>query len=650
MPANVSLPVEGWFETQVRRLDRGSEKVVHSAPAKRFSRNHLKAMLPVYRTDYSQYARDCILVQDEDMRAVPFIFRRAQRKLWEIEAKCIAEGRPFWVEILKIRQHGCSLYMANRNLWKTAFSPNSKALILAHDDNSTANIFNMLKFSWKNLPELMRPLTKNDNRDILFFANPDSKGIEGLESKIHVATAGNVHAGASFTVQNVHISEFGRFDEVTDTKKLMGSLLQSIPFSPLTSIVIESTAHGEGSFKKRWDSNNGFEKIFISYVGVEKYRDMEVDGPFPLSPFEDSEFGNEEADAELIKKEILFWYPEWDEKENSTQIEEEMYRILKWRRNTIRMKCDGDLRLFDQEFPITAERAFMLSGDTVYPNDKMVFIVKGLEKKIEEGKHKPDRYVFDAEASEYKGEHWRMDLLWETNEFGPIHCYEAPQPGFNYAIGIDPSEGVYEGDDQALVVVKIPDLIEVCSWSGKVDPDMVGDMAYILGMCYNKALIGVETQYGQTILSRLRRDLKYPMSRLYRDKKYTSVKEGSDSRFGWHSNEASNKYRRDLVRGLIRDGAFTFNHLPNALEHLRCKRFKDEGKRARYLFIDDKGRKRSPNFTVATGIALQMATIFPTYVNVQEKSTVKNSLQYWQKITEREKAFTGQPFENVNLW
>ena len=73
-----------------------------------------------------------------------------------------------------------------------------------------------------------------------------------------------------------------------------------------------------------------------------------------------------------------------------------------------------------------------------------------------------------------------------------LRIWEKPIPSETYVIGGDPAEGLEHGDDSVLEVIVGSTGEQAAELQGKVDPFTFGELAYMLGMHYNEALIGIE--------------------------------------------------------------------------------------------------------------------------------------------------------------
>lgn len=268
----------------------------------------------------------------------------------------------------------------------------------------------------------------------------------------------------------------------------------------------------------------------------------------------------------------------------------------------------------------------MLSGLNVFNSERLYFTIDGLKQKPPAVK----RYHFDpsVELEALRGNPIEklFDLSFSESGFGQLYLYEPPIEGVAYGMGIDGSDGLVDGDPGALSVLRVPDRFEVAHLCRSIDPDLLGEIAYLLGMLYNKALIAVEMQYGGVILEKLRK-MRYPLTRLWRNKQWDRVKVDKDKRYGFHTNGASKQKLIDDYKPYIRDSGITFNNIENAKEHKGYKLF-DDGK---YYATGPDGGKMSANRVIATALASKMVTEYPIYVRTEEQAYARNSIKYWEK-------------------
>ncbi len=99
------------------------------------------------------------------------------------------------------------------------------------------------------------------------------------------------------------------------------------------------------------------------------------------------------------------------------------------------------------------------------------------------------------------------DIHWVDDESGFIKIYKEPEPGAPYVIGGDTA-----GDGSDSFVAQVIDNrtgSQVCTLRHQFDEDMYARQVYCLGMHYNTALVGVETNFSTYPVMELER-LRYP--------------------------------------------------------------------------------------------------------------------------------------------
>ena len=148
---------------------------------------------------------------------------------------------------------------------------NYSAGIITHKEDATANLFNMSKRMLEYLPEELKPEQKKSNAKELIFNNDTGTG---LDSKIRCMTAGGKGVGRSDTFTALHLSELGFWEG--DKKATLTGLLQAVPNTPESIVIIESTANGFDYFKELWDKavkgENDFYPLFIGWNELETYQ------------------------------------------------------------------------------------------------------------------------------------------------------------------------------------------------------------------------------------------------------------------------------------------------------------------------------------------------------------------------------------------
>ena len=157
-----------------------------------------------------------------------------------------------------------------------------KALILAHQADSTRALFDMVQRYHQHCPEILKPHTKYSSRRELSF--------DVLDSSFVLATAGGDSVGRGETLTHVHASELAFWPKST-AAEIYNGLMQAVPNTKGTAVFIESTANGvTGVFYDLWkgavEGTNGYVPVFIPWYVDPEYREP-VPANFEPTPDEE---------------------------------------------------------------------------------------------------------------------------------------------------------------------------------------------------------------------------------------------------------------------------------------------------------------------------------------------------------------------------
>lgn len=415
-----------------------------------------------------EYIEGCLKIKTKSGAVVPFRLNGAQRKLYAVAKKQQDEGKPVRLIILKARQLGFSTLTEGLIFHACATRENVNALIVAHREDATANLFRMSKLFYDELPAPIKPMLRASNAQELVFENPSKLRSErearpGLRSRIRCATAGGRGIGRSDTLQCVHLSEYAFWPDGADGKaSTLAGILQAVPSTPGTMVVIESTANGFEDFKERWDAavagENDFEAVFFAWFENPDYA-------MPVVP------GTE-------------WTPEERELRKTYFLTDEQ---LQWRRWCIANNCGGSIDMFRQEYPASPGEAFLHSGTGVFDNAQIVLQMEHLPPAVARGEF--------------------ADGEWRDTETGAVVLYERPEDGVPYVLGGDTAG---EGSDwfTAIVINNVTGRIAARLRRQYSEPEYVRQV-YALGRYYNDALIALETNFSTYPVMKLA-EMEYP--------------------------------------------------------------------------------------------------------------------------------------------
>jgi hypothetical protein len=397
--------------------------------------------------------------------------------------------------VLKARQLGISTLTEACAFSMGFIIPNYRSLIVAHEADASRNLLQMTKRYWNYSPWHDHYTIKHDTRN-------DMEWVE-TGSSMKIATAGkkgDAGVGRSSTVHLLHASEVGFWD---DAEIVMLGLQQAIPPTPGTFVCLESTANGTGNyFHRMWEEaearENEYVPLFFPWYLHPEYTAEFYNLPiYPIAHLDDNERDLVKlvGDSELVKSRII------------------------WRRWAIKNLCSGNELQFMQEYPATAEEAFIASGLNVFPHESL--------KDCFDRKPGVPGYLFR------NGD----DVTFKPDPHGPLKLFKKPSPTGSYIIGGDPTRTT-RGDYACAQILNRHTMEQVGIWRGKTSPGTFAEELYKLGMFFNQAILVPEIEgpghmtVGQLI------GMNYP--NVFRRKKVDRTTHPNVPTFGW-STTAQNK-------------------------------------------------------------------------------------------------------------
>lgn len=530
------------------------------------------------------YIETYIKIRDKKGNVIPLTLNEPQIKYYNVIRKLHQEKKPIRIIILKARQMGFSTETEAIIFKNVVTHHNYNAGIIAHKEDSTANLFNMSKRMYEYLPETIKPEKKKSNAKELVFNNDNGSG---LDSKMKCMTAGGRGIGRSDTFTALHLSELAFWEG--NKKEIMTGLLQAVPNTPESMIIIESTANGFEYFKEMWDravaGKSDFYPLFIGWNELHEYS-------MPYTGFE------------LTK----------EEKELQRQYSLTLDQLT-WRRWCIENNCSGDINQFKQEYPICPEEAFLSTGQCYF--NKLNII-----NRINEA---PEPIALGTFNCYYDGTRIRGQKF-QDREDGNIKIYKYPENRFPYVIGGDTAG---EGSDYftAHVINNITGE-QVAVLKQRYNEIEYVKQIYCLGMFYNQALIGPETNFSTYPVQKLA-ELNYP--NLYVRKKEDTYSTKHEKSFGFKTTSITRPYILAQLQEIVHDSIEVINDKDTLREMLT-------------FIVNENGRAEAE---AGYHDDLVMALAISYYIREQQdmKKTDKNS-NYMNVEEQVNKAFG---FESSNI-
>jgi hypothetical protein len=474
-----------------------------------------------------KYITGYLKIKTKDAKVIPLRLNKAQEKVYKAIQDCYTQGKPPRLIVLKARQVGISTMTGAVIFKNCATEKNVKAGIIAHKEDSSTALFNMYKLFYQELPPVLRPArTASNAKEIVF----NTKFGGGLNSSIRCHTAGADGVARGETYQYMHISEYAFWGN--NKEDVLLGLLQTVPKTPDTLVVIESTANGFDDFRRRWieavSGRSDYTPIFTAWHEMEEYR-LPYDGS-PLTAVEDELKAVYGLDNEQIA----------------------------WRRSTIANECGGDINKFRQEYPACPEEAFIASGNTYFDKDAVISRINALEA---EGK----TYIqgeFEYELCGDRIDDSSIRFIEGTSDL--VRIYKKPIPGRPYVLGGDTAG---EGSDRSIAQVLDNTNAEQCAvLAGNIDEDIYTQQVYCLGKYYNNALVGIESNFNTYQNKTLAERLNY--SHMYLREEEDRITRRIKQQYGVRTDSATRPIMLAELRQVIRDSIYTINDYDTLQEAL----------------------------------------------------------------------------------
>lgn len=574
-----------------------------------------------WRSDFQAFAEEALWITTKDGTFEPFRFNKAQQKLWSEIKKKLDAGEPVRIYILKARQLGFSTFAQGLAFWATSLHKYTNALVVSHDIQSAEALFLKSRVFWQSMPSDARPERKLSNRRELYFAIDDPKNPAriGNQSRVLVQTAADKHLGASLTLRFVHLSEFARYEEVSDNVDLaLATLKQAVPDKPGTIMLLETTAFGMGVGYRVWKSK-AYDQFFISWVAGEEY--TSPGEPLPRAEWydhPDAPWGDEVTVAGHVESELKYWWA--DEATDPAWLENEVGCRMRWRRRKITDDLLGRVDLWNQEYPITPDEAFLTSGDAVFDNAKL----SDLKDACKEAKH----YRYSV-----------SDRTLTPTRLGDIRVFEKPIPQMRYIMGVDVAEGLRDGDASAVQILKLEadKLTQVLVYEGKIAPDDLADLAVKLGRWYNSAYAAVEINGpGYATVLRMHKKLHY--NQMYARETFDNKSRKLSKKIGWHTNVKTKQIMVSNLRQEVDTDHIRFNDA-GTLEQMQYYVINNDKYEAAQGYNDD--------LVMSLALAVQMASQqVPSRATQDPTAPPKYSFHWWAQQADTEGADEDQPMHN----
>jgi hypothetical protein len=557
----------------------------------------------VFRRDAVFYAEKCILIIDDEGNRVALKAKPAQKRLQRALDEQDRAGQPMRAIILKARKLGFSTWVQALLLQRCTLHANHRALVVAHDLDTASELFDIADFANANLPKepdlaFLRPPFDARQRSIgqkfIRWAERSREqqalGNLGLNSSLRVDTAKDIEGGRGFTYRSVHCSEVAFWPQ----EGKLTAVTNAVPNRRGTLIALESTANGTNFFKTLWDEavdgNSGYAPIFAPWHEERSYRLK-----FP-TPVDRQRFAEQVGKGTYGKDE-----PELM-REYGCDLEQ-----LAWRRRIIVAQCERSVDKFKQEYPASAEEAFLRSGRTVFSVDLIGLLINRVHATDAQRAVRRFRRIGRAAGEATDPERGVLVPAVVSTERGARGLLEVPQgamwvdavaTGFpedydgwwhrweepvtvatelvrppdekrkprQYVIAADVAAGeANTKGERARHAVQVIDWLtgrQVAEYASRIDPDLLAEQVLLAALHYGDGMpvfampmVAVEVTGGWGLPAARRLELDYLYPRLYYRRDLKKQNEDESEVLGWDTGVTTKPMLNALGNELLRGGA-----------------------------------------------------------------------------------------------
>lgn len=452
------------------------------------------------------------VIVDKEQNTVPFFLNEVQKSFIttlnnakdDYAAKRILSLK---FNVLKGRQQGFTTVITAYQLACALLNKNFSGYTLSDKSDNTEAIFqNKAKFPYDQLPEKLKHTEKYNNKRQLLFEKTNSNWSVDTATK---------DVGRSKTINFFHGSECAFWNG--GMQSIQAGLGEALTKNCIQ--IYETTANGFNDFQKLWNGKTCI-NCFYEWWLTPEYR----------LNFESAEIKEQFINDIEEKVEWIYERLKWL-KAKGLELEQ-LYWYYKKYESYI------DKRLIRQEYPCTPEEAFLTSGQCYFNSEKLVKRLQELEEPIKVG-----YFLYELHNEKI------MSYQWIDDPNGFIKIYEDVKERNPYVLGGDTAgEGL---DSFTGVVLNNMTGKQVAVLKQKLDEIEYTRQMYCLGMYYNEALIGPETNFSTYPTVKLA-EMKYPNIYI-RDKNPDDYRNKLETKLGVNTNRATRPHMLAILQTIVKE-------------------------------------------------------------------------------------------------
>jgi hypothetical protein len=468
------------------------QRAMCNPKAPRLTRDEVRFMqneLHLVMCDAAYFLTRYYWILDRENLKRRFTFQAGQRILFEVIAEMESLGIAIEIILAKARQLGMTTLVGGLELLKVMFSDGVSGIVASADRGKTKEMVSKIFYAYDKLPWWMRPLTSKRVE-----SDQGMIGFAGLDSKIifqHGKQTNPIAMGS--TPVTYHLSEVSSYPDAENLIEV--GLFKCVHPSTRVFGVLESTCKGDSGwwYDTYWNSKSDWKHggsrlmaLFLPFFcGTDMYPNETWlrKSPIPANWRPDDDTRKMIAESEMYVQtnpllEKVLRKSTGDPGSWRMPVKQAWY----WEQNWKEHRSKGAEKTWFSEMPHCDVAAFQGSYDNVFGREviaevwsqrKPAYGAYSIIGQSIEDRHEPDSHELDLSQrvipvtySSRKGETYRWEfwpMKWtepfeelyeirdEEDHMGKLFIWHHPEPGYDYSIGVDTSNGI--GSDATCIAV-----------------------------------------------------------------------------------------------------------------------------------------------------------------------------------------------------
>lgn len=518
------------------------------------------------REDFAYWAEKCVKIKDKlSGRMVPLRLNAPQRRVAALFERERLKGHPIRAIMLKARQWGGSTLVQMYMAWiQCTRAEHWHSLICAQVGKTAASIRGMYDEMLRTYPE---ELWEGDEapRLVRYQGQELIREIAGRHCRVTLGSSERQDSVRGADYAMAHLSEVAFWKDTAKSSPadFIRAICGAIALTPLSLIVLESTANGVGNyFHTEWLRAERGESdkmaVFVPWYEIEIYR-REVDDVAALW------HGMDAYERDLWERGLTLEQINW-------------YHLKR--------KEYASHAAMMAEYPTTASEAFANTGSNVFSGEAVERLRRGCEDPAEVGEVASSTGMLTGPLS-VKSPVFRPDST------GGLKVWEHPLPGESYVAAVDVGGRSVTADWSVVAVLGMNPPRVVAQWRGHTDHDLLTWKSAALAAYYNSALLVFESN---TLESGAHQDAETPdqgaymlheLYEHYGNLYFRQAPEGGAPRPGFHTNRSTKQMIITGLIGAVRDGTYLERDVAACDELLVYQRRQNGSYGARAGYHDD---------------------------------------------------------------